>query len=101
MDEVLEFLRFCFDNLDSDAKKVYFLYGALYLEDYDIYIDYLLECWRAEGSIQDIDESIHDKNAFRDARDKGHAILDDLINVSLLESRTKKKCVKMNKFFGI
>ena len=29
MDEVLEFLRFCYDNLDSDAKKVCFLYGAL------------------------------------------------------------------------
>ena len=51
MDEVLEFLRFCYDNLDSDAKKVCFLYGALYPEEYDIYIDYLLECWRAEGFI--------------------------------------------------
>ena len=96
MDEVLEFLRFDYDNLDSDAKKVCFLYGALYPEEYDIYIDYLLECWRAEGFIP-VDESIHDKNAFRDARDKGHAILDDLINVSLLESSEKRKCVKMNK----
>ena len=44
MDEVLEFLRVCYDNLESDAKKVYFSYGALYPEEYDIYIDYLLEC---------------------------------------------------------
>lgn len=97
MDEVLEFLRFCYDNLDSDAKKVCFLYGALYPEEYEIYIDYLLECWRAEGFIPDADEFVHDENVFRDARDKGHAILDDLINVSLLESSEKRKCVKMNK----
>ena len=24
MDEVLEFLRFCYDNFDSDTKKVWF-----------------------------------------------------------------------------
>jgi hypothetical protein len=43
-----------------------------------IYIDYLLECWRAEGFI-------HDANKFRVACEKGHTILHDLINVSLLK----------------
>ena len=97
MDEVIEFLWFCYDNLDSDVKKVYFSCGALYPKEYDIYIEYFLECWRVEGFILDADEFIHDKNEFGDAHDKGHAILDNLINVSLLESSEKRKCVKMNK----
>lgn len=94
MDEVLDFLKFCYDELDEN-KKDCFLYGALYPEECEIYIDYLLECWNAEGFIHDVDFA--DTNVFRDARDKGHAILDALIDVSLLERCDKKKCVKMNK----
>ena len=96
MDEVLDFLKFCYDDLDGN-KRDCFLYGALYPEECEIYIDYLLECWNAEGFIHDADELVDDTNAFRDARDKGHAILDALIDVSLLERSDKKKCVKMNK----
>ena len=47
--------------------------------------------------VLDADVFIHDKNEFRDAHDKGHAILENLINVSLLESSEKWKCVKMSK----
>ena len=47
--------------------------------------------------VLDAYEFIHDKNEFGDAHDKGHAILDNLIDVSLLESSEKRKCVKMNK----
>ena len=47
--------------------------------------------------VLDAYEFIHDKNEFRDAHDKGHAILDNLIYVSMLESSEKRKCVKMNK----
>ena len=47
--------------------------------------------------VLDADVFIHDKNEFEDAHDKGHAILDNLINVSLLESSEKRKCVKMSK----
>ncbi|KAL6328792.1 hypothetical protein AAG906_003809 [Vitis piasezkii] len=96
MDEVLDFLKFCYEELDGN-KKDCFLYGALYPEECEIYIDYLLECWNAEGLIHDADELVDNTNVFRDARDKGHAILDALIDVSLLERSDKKKCVKMNK----
>ncbi|KAJ9687646.1 hypothetical protein PVL29_016219 [Vitis rotundifolia] len=91
---------FCYDNLDSNAKKVCFLYGVIYPEKCEIYIDYLLECWRANVFIPDADEFVYGKNQFGDARDKGHVILDDLINVSLLKSSEKKKCVKKNKVLG-
>ncbi|KAI6678988.1 hypothetical protein NL676_039784 [Syzygium grande] len=90
MDEVLEFLKFCYEDLDGEDKKVCFLYGALFPEDSDIFVDYLMECWKAEGFLRTIDE-------FRDARDRGHNILHDLINVSLLEKSTMKRHVRMNK----
>jgi disease resistance protein RPS2 len=64
-----------------------FLYGALYPEEYEIHIDYLLECWRAEGFIYE----------FKDARGKGHTILHELINLSLLEESEKMNHVRMNK----
>jgi disease resistance protein RPS2 len=50
----------------------------------------LLECWRAEGFI-------HDANKLRVAREKGHMILHDLINVSLLERSDMMNYVRMNK----
>ena len=90
MDELIEFLKFCYEDLDGEDKKFCFLYSALYPEDSEIYIDYLLECWRAE-------DFIHGANEFRDARDKGHTILHDLINVSLLERSGKMNHVRMNK----
>ena len=90
MDELIEFLKFCYEDLDADNKKSCFLYTALYPEDYDIYIDYLLECWKAEGFIHDADDFIF-------ARGKGHTILDELIKVSLLERSKKMNHVSMNK----
>ncbi|KAK4605420.1 hypothetical protein RGQ29_013472 [Quercus rubra] len=90
MDEFIECLKFCYEDLDADNKKYCFLYTALYPEDYDIYIDYLLECWKAEGFIHDADD-------FKVARGKGHTILDELIKVSLLERSKKMNHVSMNK----
>ncbi|XP_034702560.1 disease resistance protein At4g27190-like [Vitis riparia] len=81
MDAVLERLEFCYNSLDSDAKKDCFLYCALFSEECDIYIRCLVEYWRVEGFI--------DNN--------GHEILSHLINVSLLESCGNKISVKMNK----
>ncbi|XP_034701677.1 uncharacterized protein LOC117926621 [Vitis riparia] len=90
MDQVIEFLNFCYDYLDSDTKKACYLYCSLFPGEYDINVDYLLECWKAEGFTPGT-------VAFRDARHQGHVILDDLINLSLLERSGKGKCVKMNR----
>ncbi|KAL6328863.1 hypothetical protein AAG906_003880 [Vitis piasezkii] len=59
------------------------------LEFLELY--YLLECWRAEGFTMDY------TNEFKDARGKGHAILKELIDLSLLEITDGRKFVKMNK----
>ncbi|XP_031391574.1 probable disease resistance protein At1g61300 isoform X2 [Punica granatum] len=90
MEEVLEFLKFCYDDLDDETQKICFLYSALYPEEYDIFVDYLLECWKARGFICDVVD-------FLEARDRGHSILSDLLDVSLLERSKKMKHVRMNK----
>jgi disease resistance protein RPS2 len=90
IDEVIESLKFCYNELRDDKKKFCFLYGALYPEDCEIYIDHLLECWKAEDFIDDAEE-------FRVARQKGWGILHDLILFSLLERSEKVNHVRMNK----
>lgn len=90
MDEVLERLEVCYEDLKDDEQKDCFLYGALFPEESEIYVDYLLECWRAEGFIDHV-------NNFKQARDRGHTVLNELMKVSLLERSDKSKCVKMNK----
>ncbi|KAL6328816.1 hypothetical protein AAG906_003833 [Vitis piasezkii] len=89
-DEVLERVQICYDDLEDDEQKVCFLYGALHPQESEIYVDYLLECWKAEGFIKHA-------NDFRSARNRGHTVLNELIKVSLLERSDKRKCVKMNK----
>ncbi|KAL6329238.1 hypothetical protein AAG906_014850 [Vitis piasezkii] len=92
MDEVLIRLQICYDDLKDDEQKVCFLYGALYPEESEIHVDYLLECWKAEGFIGSA-------SVFRRARWSGHRVLNELIKVSLLERSDKSKCVKMNNMF--
>ena len=87
LNQVIESLKFCYDYLDSDTTKACYLYCALFPGEHDINVDYLLECWNAEGFVY---------GTFREAR-HGYVILDDLINLSLLERSDKGKCVKMNR----
>ena len=90
MDDLIEFLEFCYNELGDEVKKACFLYSALYPENVEIYIDHLLECWKAE-------DFIHDANEFRVAREKGQGILHDLILLSLIERSEKMNHVRMNK----
>ncbi|XP_034702361.1 disease resistance protein RPS2-like isoform X2 [Vitis riparia] len=92
MDEMLVRLQICYDDLEDDEQKVCFLYGALYPEESEIHVDYLLECWKAEGFIGSA-------SAFTRARWSGHRVLNKLIKVSLLERSDESKCVKMNNLF--
>ncbi|KAL6329107.1 hypothetical protein AAG906_007653 [Vitis piasezkii] len=86
MDEVLERLEICYEDLKMMNRRFAFMYP----EESEIYVDYLLECWRAEGFI-------NHANDFKQARNRGHTVLNELIKVSLLERSDKSKCVKMNK----
>ncbi|KAF8400459.1 hypothetical protein HHK36_013757 [Tetracentron sinense] len=90
LDEVLEILKFCYDELEGDDRKICFLYGALYPEDCDIYMDHLVECCGAEGFM-------NGTRKFGEVIDRGHTILHDLLDLSLLERSQRIKYVKMNK----
>ncbi|XP_019078977.1 probable disease resistance protein At1g15890 [Vitis vinifera] len=90
MDEVLERLQICYDDLKDGEENLCFLYGALYLAEREIDVDYLLECWKSEGFI-------NDASNFKSARNRGHSVLNELIKVSLLERSDNSKCVTMNK----
>ena len=76
MDEVLECLHIWYEDLRDDEEKACFLYGALYLKESEIYVDYLLECWKAESFINLA------KN-LKLAHNGGHMVLNKLIKVSL------------------
>ncbi|KAL6328798.1 hypothetical protein AAG906_003815 [Vitis piasezkii] len=91
IEEVLERLQVCYEDL-KDEEKDCFLHCVLYPEESMIYVDYLIECWRAEGSILHAEE-------FRKARVRGHTILHELMGVSFLERTAKTKYVTMNKLF--
>ncbi|XP_077241978.1 disease resistance protein RPS5-like [Tasmannia lanceolata] len=73
-EQVFKRLKFSFDRLKNENTKNCFLYAALYPEDYNIPIDEIIEYWRGEGFIDGAG-----------ANDKGHAILKNLIDASLLE----------------
>ncbi|GMY04834.1 probable disease resistance protein At4g27220 isoform X1 [Fagus crenata] len=68
MDELIEFLKFCYEGFICDANKFSDAHG--------------------EG---------HKILQFRDARNEGHKMLLDLINVSLLEESERMNHVRMNK----
>ena len=52
MEEVLNLLKFSFDRIKDECHKECLLYCALYLEDYDIEVDELIEYWVGEGFFQ-------------------------------------------------
>ncbi|RWR88081.1 putative disease resistance protein isoform X1 [Cinnamomum micranthum f. kanehirae] len=78
MDDVFVQLKFSYTRLRNSELKSCFLYCSLYPEDHEIHCQRLIEYWICEGII--------DKRETRDDNmNKGHAILDELTKVSLLE----------------
>ncbi|XP_043725895.1 disease resistance protein At4g27190-like [Telopea speciosissima] len=81
-ESVFKKLKFSYDQLKSNNIKKCFLYCALYPEDYQIEVTELVEHWWSEGFI---DDDGGDFLRLDEAYDKGHAILNYLKDVSLLE----------------
>ncbi|KAK9269582.1 hypothetical protein L1049_001358 [Liquidambar formosana] len=90
--EVFNLLKFSYDRLNDEKLQQCLLYCALFPEDYNIQREYLIMCWIAEGLV--------DEMKTRQAEfDRGHALLNKLENVCLLERPTSadgKLCIKMH-----
>ncbi|XP_058105865.1 putative disease resistance protein At4g10780 [Magnolia sinica] len=79
-DKVFRILKFSYDRLKSEKIRSCFLYCALFPEDYEISPAELVSYWMAEGLIDDMGD-------WKKEADKGHAILNGLIDVCMLLTR--------------
>ncbi|RWR97699.1 putative disease resistance protein [Cinnamomum micranthum f. kanehirae] len=88
-EKVFPCLRSSYELLKDDSKKKLFLYCSLYPEDYEIFINDLVEyCW--------LEGYIHGVRSIEDARDKGHCMVIGLVDTALLERCRRKGYVKMH-----
>ncbi|XP_058105898.1 disease resistance protein At4g27190-like [Magnolia sinica] len=76
-DEVFPILKFSYDRLKSESVRSCFLYCALFPEDHQTPAKELIRYWMAEGLIDDMGD-------WEKKVDKGHTILNVLIDVCLL-----------------
>lgn len=91
LEELYSFLEFCYGQLKDKHQKC-FLYTSLYPADSKVFTDYLVECWVAQGFLGYVNET----RRYRNARDSGHMIVGDLVNISLLEKGERMLYVTMN-----
>ncbi|KAG5555262.1 hypothetical protein RHGRI_012709 [Rhododendron griersonianum] len=77
-ENVFKVLKVSYDQLKTTEKKKCLLFCGLYPEDSNIKKPELIEYWKAEGILSR-------KLTLEEARDKGEAILQALIDASLLE----------------
>ena len=85
--EVYKAFKLVYDKLQVD-KKPCLLYWAFFPPDYEVYQEYLIECWKAE-------QFIVEARKLGDARDKGHAIIREFEKKSFLEKGSKAGHFKM------
>ncbi|KAL7206266.1 hypothetical protein ACSBR2_019051 [Camellia fascicularis] len=78
---MFERLKFSYSHLNEEKLRHCFLYCALYPEDDFIPREELIEYWISEGLIAEM-------NSIEAMLDRGHAILNKLVNTCLLESHT-------------
>ncbi|XP_034679043.1 probable disease resistance protein At4g27220 [Vitis riparia] len=87
--DVFKILEFSYNRLNNEKLQECLLYCALFPEDYKIRRVSLIGYWIAEGLVEEM-------GSWQAERDRGHAILDKLENVCLLERCKKGKYVKMH-----
>ncbi|XVF78069.1 hypothetical protein PTKIN_Ptkin14bG0098700 [Pterospermum kingtungense] len=80
-EKVFHILQFSYDRLQDEKLKYCFLSCALYPEDFEIDMDELIKLWIAEGLVEEMDST-------RIEIDRGHTILNKLINCSLIQNGT-------------
>ncbi|KAI9198846.1 hypothetical protein LWI28_023023 [Acer negundo] len=91
-DEVFVRLKFSYDRLKEERIQRCFLYCALYPEDHDIPKDELVDCWIAEGLVDEMDN-------LQVTEERARIIIKSLVsNCLLLESldNEERSCVKLH-----
>ena len=87
--DVFKILEFSYNRLNDEKLQECLLYCALFPEDYKIRRVLLIKYWIVEGLVEEM-------GSRQAERDRGHAILNKLENVCLLEKCENGKCVKMH-----
>ncbi|GLT32652.1 hypothetical protein SLA2020_073030 [Shorea laevis] len=80
-DEIFKRLKFSYDRLRNSSIQECFSYCSLYSEDWVIPREDLIEDWICEGLVEKL-------GSRREMHDKGHVILNRLLNNCLLEEAT-------------
>ncbi|GKV51094.1 hypothetical protein SLEP1_g57770 [Rubroshorea leprosula] len=88
-DEIFNRLKFSHDRLRNSSIQNCFLYCSLYPEDWVIRKEDLIENWICEGLVEKL-------GSRREMHDKGHVILNRLLNNCLIEEANKRENVKMH-----
>ena len=87
--DVFKILEFSYNRLNDERLQECLLYCALFPEDHKIRRVSLIRYWIAEGLVEEM-------GSRQGERDRGHAVLNKLENVCLLERCENGKCVKMH-----
>ncbi|XP_058106510.1 disease resistance protein SUMM2-like [Magnolia sinica] len=87
-DQVFPILKFSYDRLKSERIRSCFLYCALFPEDYVLHEKVLIKYWIVDGLIDDMGD-------WEKEQDKGHTILNGLIDVCMLV-RKYEGCIVMH-----
>ncbi|KAK3188591.1 hypothetical protein Dsin_028152 [Dipteronia sinensis] len=91
-DEIFVRLKFSYDRLKDEKIRRCFLYCALYPEDHDIQKNELVDCWIAEGLVDEMGNS-------QATEDRAHIIIKILVNNCLLVESIDyrgRNCVKLH-----
>ncbi|KAL5758630.1 hypothetical protein ACOSP7_021241 [Xanthoceras sorbifolium] len=88
-DEIFMTLKFSFDRLKEKKIQRCFLYCALYPQDHDIPKTELVDCWIAEGLLEEMDN-------LQATVDRGHIMIKKLVNNCLLLESVDRSCVKLH-----
>ena len=89
MEDQFSVLKLSYDSLTDDITKSCFIYCSVFPKGYEIRNDELIEHWIGEG--------FFDRKDIYEARRRGHKIIEDLKNASLLEEGDRfKECIKMH-----
>lgn len=91
LEELYKSFKLVCDRLPSDMQPC-LLYWAIFPAGYELHQDYIIECWRAEEFFMHLKK-------LGEARDRGHAILDEFVRKSLLEKGRKVAHYRMFEHF--